>query len=237
MFRHRGTEKIVDADEIQDKVAAMEVTHGTVPGTGDDCKDTESGNQMDMGHFPEVFLVNEEEEASQPGQENTDRPLGQGGESCKDVAEEIVFPVIRVSQIEESHGAAHEKEEGGVGDNSLGKDPAFHRGTKDKGRKPAYLFSVGSAAEPVGKEYGCRPQNGCGQAGSHFIEPEKGKGQGQLPIVEYGLVIPVAAVNLRGNPVSRKDHFLCGEGIVRFCRVRDCQKLVAHEVDNKGENK
>lgn len=210
MFGHRGTEHIVYADEVQEEIISMEIAHGAVPGAGNDGKDGKTGKEMHMGHFLQVLLVKKEEQAGQARQEDTDGALGEGGQGSRYVAQEIVFPVFRIAQIEEGNGGAHEKEKGGVRNHRFGKDPVFQGSGKDDGGKPACLFSVGAAGKPVGKEHGGGAQNGSGQAGGHFIEAEEGKGKGQLPVIENGLIVPVAPVNLGRNPVAGKDHFLGG---------------------------
>lgn len=195
-------------DEVQKEIFAVEIAHGAVPGAGYQDEKDKAGKEVHMGHFLQVFFIEEKEQARKPGKEDADGALGEGGQGSKEIAEEIVFPVFRIPQVEESHGAAHEKEEGGVGNDGLGENPAFHRGAQDDGGEPACLFPIGAAGKPVGKEDGSGAQNGGRKAGGHFIKAEEGKGKGQLPVVENGLVIPVAAVNPGRNPVAGKHHFL-----------------------------
>lgn len=172
MLGHRGTEYIVHADEVQEEIISVEIAHGAVPGAGNDGKDGKAGEEVHMGHFFQVLLVKKEEQAGQARQKDADGALGKGGQGSRYVAQEIVFPVFRIAQIEEGNGGAHEKEKGGVRNHRFGKNPVFQGSGKDDGGKPACLFSVGAAGKPVGKEHGGGAQNGSGQAGGHFIEAE-----------------------------------------------------------------
>ena len=125
MLGHRGTEHIVHADEVQEEIISVEIAHGAVPGAGNDGKDGKAGKEVHMGHFFQVLLVKKEEQAGQARQEDTDGALGEGGQGGKYVAQEIVFPVFRIAQIEKGNGGAHEKEKGGVRNHRFGKNPVF----------------------------------------------------------------------------------------------------------------
>ena len=110
MLGNRGSEHIVHTDEVQKEIFAVEIAHGAVPGAGYQDEKDKAGKEVHMGHFLQVFFIEEKEQARKPGKEDADGALGEGGQGGKEIAEEIVFPVFRIPQIEESHGAAHEKE-------------------------------------------------------------------------------------------------------------------------------
>ena len=149
-----GAEKVVDAQEVQDEIKAMEVVHGAVPQAAEEEKEGEAGEEVDSFHFGKVSVVGQKEEGGKTGEEDADGAFGEGGEGGEEVAEEIIFPVFRVAQVEEGDGAAHEEEEGGVGDDGFREEPEFHGGAQDEGGEPADFFAVDSAGKPVGEEEG-----------------------------------------------------------------------------------
>ena len=191
----------MDSKEVQDEIISMKVPHGAIPGAGDGSKEEKAGEEMDVGHFPEVFLVDEEEKGSKAGKEKADGPLGEGGKGRSGVAEEIVFPVFCIAQVEEGNGCTHEEEESGVCDDCFGKEPAFYGQGKDEGREPANLFAIHFPSEPEGEEDGKGTCKGSRKAGRHFVPSEEKEGKGELPIVENRFIVPVAAVDLRRDPV------------------------------------
>ena len=215
----------------------MEVAHGAVPGTGDRSEKEKSGEKVDALHFAEVLVVGEEEESGKSGKEEADGTLGEDGKGGGDVAEVVVFPAFAIAQIEESDRHAHEEEEGRVGDDGFREEPAFDRGTQDDGGEPADFFVVDTAGEPVGEEDGGAPEKGGGQAGCHFIEAEERVGKCQLPVVKDRFVVPVVSVDLWRDPVTREDHFLGGESVVRLSGVGDGKELVADEIEEEGNKK
>ena len=237
MFGDGGAKEIVDAEEVQEEIRAVEVAHETVPGTGDRSEEEKSGGKVDALHFAEVFVVSEEEEGGKAGKEEADGALGEDGKGGGDVAEVVVFPVFAVAYVEESDRHAHEEEEGRVGDDGFREEPALDGGAKDDGGEPADFFVVDMAGEPVGEEDGGASEKGGGQAGGHFIEAEERVGKCQLPVVKDGLVVPVVSVDLWGDPVAGENHFFRGDGVVRLGGVGDGEELVADEVEEEGTHK
>lgn len=57
MLRNCGTEHMMDSNEIQDEIAAMEIAHGSIPGTGENEENQKTTEEMDVGHFPEIFFI------------------------------------------------------------------------------------------------------------------------------------------------------------------------------------
>ena len=215
----------------------MEVAHGAVPCAGDHGEEGEAGEEMDVLHFFEVFVIGEEEQGGKTGEEKTDGPLGEDGKGGGYVAEVVVSSVFGIAQVEEGDRHAHEEEERRVSDDGFREEPAFDRGTQDDGREPADFFVVDMAGEPVGEEDGGASEKGGGQAGGHFIEAEKRVGKCQLPVVKDGLVVPVVSVDLWGDPVAGENHFFRGDGVVRLGGVGDGEELVADEVEEEGTHK
>ena len=215
----------------------MEVAHGAVPCAGDHGEEGEAGEEMDVLHFFEVFVIGEEEQGSKTGEEKTDGPLGEDGKGSGYVAEVVVPSVFGIAQIEEGDRHAHEEEERRVSDDGFREEPAFDRGTQDDGREPADLFAVDMAGKPVSEEDGGTAEKGGGQAGCHFIETKERVGKRQLPVVKDRFVVPVVPVDLWRDPVTREHHFLGGESVVRLSGVGDGKELVADEIEKEGNKK
>ena len=237
MFGDGGAKEIVDAEEVQEEIGAVKVAHETVPGTGDHGEEGEAGEEMDVLHFAEVFVIGKEKQGGKTGKEEADGALGEDGKGGGDVAEVVVPSVFGIAQVEEGDRHAHEEEEGRVGDDGFREEPALDGGAKDDGGEPADFFVVDAAGEPVGEEDGGAPEKGGGQAGCHFIEAKERVGKCQLPVVEDGLVVPVVSVDLWGDPVAGENHFFRGDGVVRLGGVGDGEELVADEVEEEGTHK
>ncbi len=56
---NRSAEEIVDTEEIQDEIIPVDMPHDAVPGSSDESKEDEAGNQVDMEHFTDVLLIEE----------------------------------------------------------------------------------------------------------------------------------------------------------------------------------
>lgn len=233
---NRSAEEIVDTEEIQDEIIPVDMPHDAVPGSSDESKEDEAGNQVDMEHFTDVLLIEKEEDASKTREKDSNRSLCQCRKSGCHIAEVVVLPVFCISQIEEGDSSAHEEVERGIRDDGFGKDPCFYGNTEDQGGEPADLFSVYFSGEPVSKEKGRRAHDGSREARSCFVESEDGKGRCQFPVVENWLVIPETAVNLRGNPVAGQDHLAGCFRIIGFCRIRDGQKVVSCQIQDKRQD-
>ena len=180
----------------------MEVAHGTVPCAGDHGEEGEAGEEMDVLHFFEVFVIGKEEQGGKTGEEKTDGSLGEDGKGGSYVAEVVVPSVFGIAQVEEGDRHAHEEEERRVSDDGFREEPAFDRGTQDDGREPADLFAVDMAGKPVREEDGGTAEKGGGQAGCHFIETKERVGKRQLPVVKDRFVVPVVSVDLWRDPVT-----------------------------------
>lgn len=92
----------------------MEVPHGAVPGSGNEGEKDHAAEEVDMSHLLDILLINKEEESGKTGKEKTYGTLGEGGKGGKDIADKIIFPVFRITEIEESDGSTHEEEESSV---------------------------------------------------------------------------------------------------------------------------
>lgn len=126
MLGNRGPQHIVDTDKIQEEIISMKIAHGAVPGAGDEGEEKEAGQKVHMHHFFQILFVKKEKQAGKARQKDAYRSLGEDCQGSRYIAEEIVFPVFRIAQIEKGNGGAHEKEEGGVRNHCLGQYPAFH---------------------------------------------------------------------------------------------------------------
>ena len=215
----------------------MEVAHGAVPCAGDHGEEGEAGEEMDVLHFFEVFVIGKEKQGGKTGEKKTDGSLGEDGKGGGYVAEVVVPSVFGIAQVEEGDRHAHEEEERRVSDDGFREEPAFNRGTQDDGREPADLFAVDMAGKPVSEEDGGTAEKGGGQAGCHFIETKERVGKRQLPVVKDRFVVPVVPVDLWRDPVTREHHFLGGESVVRLSGVGDGKELVADEIEKEGNEK
>ena len=74
----------------------MEVAHGAVPCAGNHGEEGEAGEEMDVLHFFEVFVIGEEEQGSKTGEEKTDGALGEDGKGGGYVAEVVVPSVFGI---------------------------------------------------------------------------------------------------------------------------------------------
>ena len=134
MLGDGSAKEIVDTEEIEQKIRSVEVAHGAVPCAGDHGEEDEAGEEMDVLHFFEVFVVGEEEQGGKTGKEKTDGPLGEDGKGGGYVAEVVVPSVFGVAQVEEGDCHTHEEEECRVSDDGFREEPAFDRGAQDDGR-------------------------------------------------------------------------------------------------------
>ena len=180
----------------------MEVAHSAVPCAGDHGEEGETGEEMDVLHFFEVFVIGKEEQGGKTGKEKTDGSLGEDGKGGGYVAEVVVPSVFGIAQVEEGDCHTHEEEECRVSDDGFREEPAFDRAAQDDGREPADLFAVDMAGKPVSEEDGGTAEKGGGQAGCHFIETKERVGKRQLPVVKDRFVVPVVSVDLWRDPVT-----------------------------------
>lgn len=74
---NRSAEEIVDTEEIQDEIIPVDMPHDAVPGSSDESKEDEAGNQVDMEHFTDVLLIEKEEDASKTREKDSNRSLCQ----------------------------------------------------------------------------------------------------------------------------------------------------------------
>ncbi len=75
-----------------------------------------------------------------------------------------------------------------------------------------------------------------GRRAAASLNPKTAKDVAEFPVVENWLVIPETAVNLRGNPVAGQDHLAGCFRIIGFCRIRDGQKVVSCQIQDKRQD-
>lgn len=77
MFGNCGPQHIVDTDKIQEEIISMKITHGAIPGAGDEGEEHKAGQKVHMHHFFQIFFIKKEEEAGKAREKDAYGSLGE----------------------------------------------------------------------------------------------------------------------------------------------------------------
>ena len=225
MFRYGRPDDVVEAQQAIDEIHAMAAVHGAIPDQAEEQEEHDACRREQPFKVIGPALDGGKEKQEQAGQDQADRALGQDGTGSHDVSPcHIAFLPFCQADIGEKQGSATEEIQGLVSDDGAADEPENqgchgHGGEEDGCRAAARL----AQGEPGSQGAGSGAEEDSWQAGCQIRRPQEAVRQAQEPVQENGLIIPVRAVNLRGQPVAAADHFQCRQGVIRFDRVRDGQ--------------
>ena len=224
MFRYGRPDDIVEAQQAIDEIHAMAAVHGAVPAQAEELEEHDACRRKQPFKVIGPALDGGKEKQEQAGQDQADRALGQDGTGSHDVSPcHIAFLPFCQADIGEKQGSATEEIQGW----SVMTERLTNQKIRDVTVMAAKRMAV--VRRPVWRRRTRQQGAGSGaeedswQAGCQIRRPQEAVRQAQEPVQENGLIIPVRAVNLRGQPVAAADHFQCRQGVIRFDRVRDGQ--------------
>ena len=239
MLRHRCTQNIVNPEEGVYELRAVHKIHINVPRCADRCKDEETRGERNASERREIAPHKQEDEDDKPRQEEANRPLREDTESRTGVSDVEVFPPpLVVSEKERAECPAEEDKEAHIREDKLCKHRIEHARPKDDRRPERRSLIVDPTCKGIGQTQSpCskkRRKEACGK----IRHAKQGECRKEFPIKENRLVVPVVPIDLRREPVPRRQHLLCRLCIVHLDGSCYGKRTVAPKVkQDEAENR
>ena len=169
MFRHRGAEEIMNAEEIEQEGISVIHSHEQIPGTANEQEQHRTGKQMHMSQFLQIPFPGQEDQRRKSWKSQSDRSLGEHRQSGQHIAEPVISLIFRIAEIKKGDGPIHKQEQSGIRDNGFRQNPEFQGRAQNQRRNESHFAPIHTGGKPERKPHIEKPGYRCRKTGCPFI--------------------------------------------------------------------